>query len=414
MNGAGQITIVAEGSRTSALNDLWKRVLGVWPHGAAPRMRVISPQEALADPGVLSDSVVVIACDAQTSPAPVYKLVDRLEEGLAPALLLMDGANPRFEALAGPGVITAEVSTHPAALAGMAHALAQRQAAVDSLASELRVARRYHGGLRDEIGRMHEELQLAASVQRELLPAELPEAPGLEFGVLFRPCGYVSGDIYNVVRLDEHRVGFFVADAVGHGVPAALMTVVLSRGLPMVDATEHGTRIVPPAEAMSRLNEALLRGPNPGRRFATAVYGVIDSAKRSVTLAGAGHPPPLRIRPDGKAEAIETGGSLLGVFPDGEFDEATFPLEPDDVLLTFSDGFETAFPAEGAESGKTRASTRYVDHFHELVEARRSAGIRAAMERLAQRLDEASGSLHQIDDLTALVVAGADPGSCSG
>lgn len=409
------ITVVTPaGEYADRAAALLRAVLSRWPGSAPPQLTPITFEHAWADRSLLKGGVVV-ALEEGTPASALYKLIDSLEESASAGLILTAPAS-RLD-LAGGGVLGAPASLEPGVLAGMLHALLARQGAVDAVLAELAGARRTQGGLADQMNQMHEELQLAASVQREFLPNCLPETPGLEFGVLFRPCGYVSGDIYNVARLDDRRVGFFVADAVGHGVPAALMTMILCRGLAMTEPAGGGApaRIVPPGEALARLNDALLRGQANSRRFATAVYGVIDRFDRTVTLASAGHPPPLRISPRSAAQPVETDGCLLGVFDDAKFDEATFTLGRDEALLVFSDGFEMAF----ASADKRRAPTGverkpfkrepnalYLDHFVQLAELRRSAGMPAAIELLRQRLDEASGSLHQVDDLTALVIAG--------
>lgn len=394
------------------------RVAENWPDGAPPETLSITPDALLEEA-----SIEAAACMMLRSPADqntvFHKLIDQLEELLIPTIVLFEvtpdtsnGSESRSTRFAGMGAIAAPADIEPVALAGMTMALLRRQETVESLSREVRTANRFHGGLRDEITKMHEELQLATAVQRDLLPPELPNTRGLEFAVLFRPCGYVGGDIYNVARLDERRIGFFVADAVGHGVPAALMTVVLSRGLTMVDTTSTGRkRIATPAEAMERLNDALLRGPTPGKRFATAVYGVIDTKTRRVKLAGAGHPPPLHIRANGAVTPIETAGALLGVFADGEFDEVEFTLDDGDMLVVYSDGFETAFSSSDPTGrGRKLPNMRHLDHFGELVEARRRDGLAGAMAALTRRIDEHAGSLHQADDLTALVIGAGSPG----
>src|SRR5262249_46159125 len=134
----------------------------------------------------------------------------------------------------------------------------------------------------------HDELNLAASVQQEMLPRRLPERANLQFGTLFRPAGYVSGDIFDVVELDDEgrHIGFFIADPVGHGVPAALMTMVIHRSLRMTRSLDKGSReIVWPGDAMTRLNDELCRGKRESPRFTTAVYGIIDTRTLRVTLA---------------------------------------------------------------------------------------------------------------------------------
>jgi serine phosphatase RsbU (regulator of sigma subunit) len=255
---------------------------------------------------------------------------------------------------------------------------------------------------------MHDELQLAASVQQQMLPDAMPEAEGLDFGVLFKPVGYVSGDIYDVRRLDSDRIGFFLADAVGHGVPAALLTMVLRRGLQMTSQTEAGeTVIVPPCDALSRLNATLLRGSGGSSRFATAVYGVVRTDTLEVVVASAGHPPPLRVLPSGEVRGVETDGCLLGVFPDATFTQSTFTLEEGETLLLYSDGFETAFPADEARraGGAASASKLHLERFARRLGERGELDLGESMRLLARDVDEQTGSLHQQDDLTALALA---------
>ncbi|MCA9293564.1 MAG: serine/threonine-protein phosphatase, partial [Phycisphaerales bacterium] len=273
--------------------------------------------------------------------------------------------------------------------------------------SELRVARRFQGGLRGEIDKIHEELQLAASVQREFLPRKLPQADTVDIQLYYRPAGYVSGDIYDVQKLDDHHLGFFVADAVGHGVPAALMTMVLLRSLTTTVPGPEGRTILPPGAVLENLNNEMILRHGDVPRFATAAYGIVDTRDRTVTIAGAGHPAPVVLGPDG-TRAIETSGGLLGVFPEATFDEAEFVLQPDDMLIIYSDGFETAFPGDGADDYARRVpSNRYMHFFRQTAETWRADNLRAAMDELAGKLNAQSGSLHQIDDLTALVLVPA-------
>lgn len=260
---------------------------------------------------------------------------------------------------------------------------------------------------------MHEEMQLAAMVQREFLPRTLPSLHGFEFGVLWRPAHYVSGDIYDVTRLDENHVGVFVADAVGHGVPAALMTMVIQRTLPMKEVRDRSYRIVPPGEALRVLNEEMIKRQGETTRFATAAYAVINCRTREVTVAAAGHPVPYHVKAGGGLRAVETAGGLLGVFEGEEFEEVTFTLGRGDSLLLYSDGFENAFPS----AERTRIPTKkYLHEFEELAEC---ATPEAMIERIGRRVDEQPGSLHQQDDLTFIcafagAASAAQPASTGG
>ena len=312
----------------------------------------------------------------------------------------------------GAGVVCLPSDLSFESIALSLSALVQQRGATRALLHEHDAFMRTHKGMAREMQHIREELQLAARVQREFMPKRLPETPGLEVASLFRPCGYVSGDIYDIVRLDERHVGFFIADAVGHGVPAALMTMVLSHGMQMKEVRGSVMRIIPPSEVLKRCNDALIAGNLPTDRFLTGVYGVIDTRSHVVELAGAGHPPPVLVGPNG-SRAIETEGPLLGVFPDADFDAVRFTIEPEETLVVYSDGFETAFPEleiEGASEGYSRKlpTLRYMDHFMRVGGSRAEAGdLQRAFEELAESVDSQHGSLHQVDDITALAFARA-------
>ncbi|MBL0927848.1 MAG: SpoIIE family protein phosphatase [Phycisphaerales bacterium] len=399
----------------------WRPVAESWPACAGqPRLQIVPLERACESPADLLGSAVLAAVDDHRDPAAVFKLVDHLWELGVPGVLVFPQLDARRIRLGGKGILVMDEHTPPMVVAATLNALAERQAAIEGLQAELRTARRFHGGLRGEIDKIHDELQLAALVQREFLPRELPQGGGLELQVFFRPAGYVSGDIYDVQRLDEHRIGFFVADAVGHGVPAALMTMVLTRSLTTRVTLAGQTTLLAPAEVLARLNRDMVHRHEETPRFATAVYGIIDTRDRTVTVAGAGHPSPLLISPadhqPGRAgedcpgvQKIETGGGLLGVFPDENYEQVTFTLGPQDTLVIYSDGFETAFPAPGADEYGRRVPTKhFVDHFAEVARSRRELGLAASVRNLARSLDGQAGSLHQLDDLTALVIAPAD------
>lgn len=398
------ITLLTDESSRMEGQRLATAVLGAWPPFAdSPELQPLTMREALADPDrIVGAATLAVVEDSRGSM--IQRLVDHLEPRLTPLVIIPESTDAGANAM-GRGVLVAPRTAAPGAIAAMLHALLQRQPLIDELQGELRMSQRFQGGLRQEMSKMHEEMQLAGRVQREFLPASLPTFDGMQFEVFFRPCGYVSGDIYDVVRLDDHRAGFVLADAVGHGVPAALMTMVLTRALPMIAAGGPDGRPVEPCEALSLLNETLIRGQAGSGRFATAVYGVVDSRTRTVTIAGAGHPAPLRISPRG-LDRVETEGPLLGVFPDAVFEQVSITLDDDEILLIYSDGFETAFPgAEEVDLDRRMPSEEFLPHFRAVAESQIDRGLTQAVKELGAAIDLQSGSLHQIDDLTAMVLA---------
>lgn len=402
---ARTVTLIADGPPEEAQARLWRPIAQRWPRFIPPpNLQVLSWGLALESTTELHGSVaLIIDAEAHTS-TDLFVLLDRLRDDLIPAMILAESEQSLHDTGADDGAMFVPRDSDPTITAAMLCAQSERQATIESLRGEIRIARRFQGGLRGEIDKIHEELQLAASVQREFLPRELPKAPNIDVQVLFRPCGYVSGDIYDVQKLSDTHLGFFVADAVGHGVPAALMTMVLCRCLQTKGMRNGQEVILPPAEVLAGLNRQMVERHGDNPRFATAVYGVVDTRTRTVTLAGAGHPHPLRICGD-NVQHVATEGGLLGVFPEAQFDDTTFTMAPDEMLVVYSDGFETAFPAPSAdEYGRRVPNSHYLDRFTAMAAAWRAGGLSGALRDLSEQIDRQSGSLHQVDDLTALVV----------
>jgi sigma-B regulation protein RsbU (phosphoserine phosphatase) len=254
-------------------------------------------------------------------------------------------------------------------------------------------------GMAGQFDKIDEELRMALKIQREFLPKQLPDVDGLAFDVLWRPACYVGGDIYDIQRLDEDHIGVFIADAVGHGMPAALMTVYIKQSMVTRQITPGigaGYRIVPPGEAIAGLNRAMIEQDAGAASLGTAAYAVINTATQRVTVARAGHPAPLLLRGDGRTQWLEPDGAMLGIFPEEVFEELTYDLDDGDRFLLYSDGFEVAFPGKGSKG--RLANEHYCTEFEGL---RRGTG-QEALEFLQERIDLQSGSLNQRDDLTVV------------
>lgn len=277
----------------------------------------------------------------------------------------------------------------------IAQRLDDLQGELDSVRAELNVLRRRDETLNFYMHRLDEELRLAARIQQEFLPKTLPQIGDVYFHTLFRPAGYVSGDLYDVIRLDERHIAFYLADAVGHGMPAALLTMFLKHSLVTKDIVPGGYHLLAPSEAMRRLNEAFVRQALTHASFATALYGMIDVKTHQITVARAGHPMPLILRTNGTLERIECDGGLLGVFPDEVFTDATATLEPGDRLVLFTDGVEMGFGGGAAPDDTAWRA--------ELMQ-RGSLDGGALLLDLSRTLDAAAGSLDPKDDLTVIVV----------
>jgi len=346
-----------------------------------------------------AQAVVLFSRDLRGHESMRY-VVSMLEQAALPVLTLSDRAEDPKDPLAFAGHLIEPESTPPPQLCMALRSLIHRQDEISQLRRELTIASKQHGGLRHQITKIHEELQLAALVQREYLPRELPVVHGIDVGVLWRPASYVSGDIYDVIRLDEDHLGVFIADAVGHGVPAALLTMIICKSLRTKAVDEHGYRVLSPAEVLYALNGEMIARRGRSTRFATAIYAVVNCRQRTMQLARAGHPAPLLLTGQGDTRVIEPSGGLLGVFADEQYEQVDLELHIGDRLLLYSDGFEQAFPDLHEEgTGKPLPNERYLDVFDDL---KSEDSAQKLIEAMSERLDGHQGSLHPNDDLTLM------------
>lgn len=407
--------LITDASAKTAARRRLTHVLERWPGGLehAPRVKVLDAQTVLSGEAEVCAGVAWFVLHDAT-PGEVFELVGYAEDQHLPALLTQRGDASPLGTPHHDGVLRCPEDAASEGVAAVLQTLWSLSRVIETLKLESRAMQHHYRGVGDQLGKMDEELRLAAQLQREFLPRQLPSLHGVAFEIMWRPAGYVGGDIYDVVRLDENHIGFFVADAVGHGVPAALMTMFIKQSLEtkaIGPDVPGGYRILPPSETLAKLNRDITEQQGGKVRFATACYGVINCKAREVTLARAGHPFPLLLRSDGSRQQIDPEGGLLGVFPEEVFDEATIELHEDDRLLIFSDGFETAFPEPNAlhngDAGKKGklVSERYLEEFGRFTRG----DVAAAFLALERKIDDEAGSLDQKDDLTLLCLSVGTP-----
>lgn len=200
-------------------------------------------------------------------------------------------------------------------------------------------------------------LDLAGRVQRGLLPASAAQFGALCLDVLYRPLARVSGDWYDFAEPGEGRLGILVADTSGHGIPAALVSVMAST-LFQAYAVQQPS----PAEVLLVMNQRLA-GLIEHEHFVTMSYAVIDRRTHQMTLALAGHPRPLWYRrAGGTVEALECRGDVIGVVADAEFEERKVLLRPGDVVLFYTDGLVESRGPGGEPFGRARLEAALVEH----------------------------------------------------
>jgi sigma-B regulation protein RsbU (phosphoserine phosphatase) len=236
-----------------------------------------------------------------------------------------------------------------------------------------------------------EQLHLAGLVQQDFLPTELPNTDKVRWATTFLPAEWVSGDIYNIVRVDERHIGFYVADVVGHGLPAALLTIFLKQALVMRQTNGNSYQILAPAEVMDNLNKRIASQKLSGYQFATCCYCLLNTETMQLTYARAGHPYPILIKPGQKLRQLEIRGSLLGVFAKAEYMQETVQLESGDKLLLYSDGAEPFIGYFDDKSGFC-----FKDEFCKIT----SLPIPEMMSKLNNMAKNRSFDIIEVDDVT--------------
>ena len=297
------------------------------------------------------------------------------------------------------GLLTCWVSPRASAdeLMGRIHTMVRYRLILQGTERELTRLQR----LRDQLSRHFEELdqemRLASRLQRDFLPRQTPQQGPIRFATVYQPASWVSGDIYDVFRLDEEHLGFYLADAVGHGVAAGLLTMFIKRAMLTKVIDQGRYRLVPPSEALTALNDALAAQELPNCQFVTLCYGIINHQTLRLTVARGGHPYPIRLLQDGTLEEIVSDGGLLGVFAGQEYPSTRVQLKPGEKVVLYSDGLENFFVNQ-RDSGTRRPG--FAKHFAEV--AGLSANQIAA--RLREFIDSSEGSLAPADDMTAIIV----------
>jgi serine phosphatase RsbU (regulator of sigma subunit) len=237
-----------------------------------------------------------------------------------------------------------------------------------------------------------DQLKVAGQVQRDFLPDHLPDSDSLKWATLFRPADWVSGDIYDVKRLDEKHIGFYIADAVGHSMPAALLTMFIKQAIVMRQTEGNDYEIFSPLDVIAALNARMCDQCLSGCFFATVCYCLLDTETLKMTFVRGGHPYPILIR-DGKPMQLESTGGLIGVFKDTEFRQETVQLQHGDKLLLYSDGVEDTI------GGCTQDSTfEFMRRFIDLSQR----PIDAMIEELGNMANDRDLPDAEIDDVTVL------------
>ena len=184
--------------------------------------------------------------------------------------------------------------------------------------------------------RLHEELLLAKEVQSAVLPQPVSEL-GIEIGSIFSPSEELAGDLYAWHRIDDHRYGVAVVDAMGHGISSSLVCMFIASVL-----KDAMIKLVDPKRVVHELNRRAMQLQFTDQLiqyYYTAIYLVVDLEKGIVEYVNAGHPPGVLLRSNGEAPVLLEGGcSAIGLFENIEIHKQTVPIAKGERIVMVTDG----------------------------------------------------------------------------
>ncbi|MBE6253374.1 MAG: response regulator [Bacteroidales bacterium] len=262
--------------------------------------------------------------------------------------------------------------------------------AVDQI-EYIRSAQKEHAQLVD----IQTDLSVAREIQHAILPRtfdlKLQDADKVNIYASMLAAKDVGGDFYDFFPIDDHRMGFTIADVSGKGVPAAIFMAV-SRTL--IKAT--GLQDKPTNECMSTVND-ILCDESVGSMFVTVFYGIYDLQTGQITFTNAGHNPPYILKADGQVEVVKSPCNLvLGAVPDMPFSCDTLKLDPGDTLYMFTDGVTEAENKNHDQFGESR--------LEEALAECKGTDSKHIVDTVNAKVKEFINGAAQSDDITQLVI----------
>jgi sigma-B regulation protein RsbU (phosphoserine phosphatase) len=368
-------------------------------HGLPTQRIALNRCDPAQLPGGLDVAMFVFDLQA-TAPdhARVDALIERLRaDKVATILWGAPETTPATAVSCGPGVERLDAGVSLDAVLARLETVARYEPMIKQLDRELKHLHRLSKQLNRYFDDIDKEMRLAGRLQKDFMPRKLPQIPPLKFAHLFRPAGWVSGDIFDVFKIDDTHAGMFIADAMGHGTAAGLMTMFLRRALVARRLHAGSYQIVTPPDAMCDLHNELARLELPNFQFITSAYAVINTETLEFRVARGGHPYPIHVNAAGELRELQSEGGLLGLSElEPEFDELAVTLAPGDKIIFYTDGLEDMMVSDRSNAGQTT--------FAPELRGWSRGDAQGVINAIAGHLDHSEGSLNPEDDVTVVVM----------
>lgn len=237
--------------------------------------------------------------------------------------------------------------------------------------------------------RFTEELSLASELQKSFLPKEYPADLPLDFAHKYIPCEFIGGDLYQIIRLDLHKLGIIIADVSGHGVAAALLTAMFK------SAFHHFAEgCLSPGATLHKIHKEFLETIHT-EHYITAFYTVIDTENMICHYCSAGHPKQILQRKQGDILELSTTGFFIGMFEDTKFEDEAVKLQPGDRFFFYTDGIIECLNESGKKFGKENLSR--------IINQGADTDIAMLSNRIISELMSYMVELRFSDDITLLI-----------
>jgi sigma-B regulation protein RsbU (phosphoserine phosphatase) len=257
--------------------------------------------------------------------------------------------------------------------------------------------------------KMLHEMALAASVQKHLFPVDAPQSPVVQISGYCKPAGFVGGDYYDFMQLENGHIGMAVADVAGKGFSAALLTFMIhaflrSQALSAGPGSAYRVSLSQLATSLNRL----LFASTSSSSYVTLFYASYDESSGRLSFINAGHNAPFVLHahpttgevsthPQGNGVMkLESGGPMLGLFQDCPVQESSFQLRSGDFLFAYTDGAIDAVNPAGEEFGE--------DRLLKLVKSKAHLSAIKARDEIFRGIEDWCGEAPQPDDITMVVL----------
>jgi len=239
--------------------------------------------------------------------------------------------------------------------------------------------------------RLERELQVAAEIQISILPQELPQVPGYDFGASMVPARMVGGDLYDVFPMDNEKMGVLIGDVADKGIPAAIF-MARTHALIMAEAT-HGGK---PGEILLRANRHLIQ-LQQADQFVTVLFGILDYRNGELDLARAGHELPLLVSADGRVDSFPPSlGQPIGILEVPQMDEQKITVPAGATILFFTDGVTDSANPQGEQFGH--------DRLNKTLAALAGRSGQETCNLLLETLERYQADASQSDDITLVAI----------